>query len=191
MPRPGTITTRLKPTRRAAGRERARCGTSRWVPASGEIQHFFDDEPIPGTQGVSHTLLKQVEPFPTQELRPYDRAYLSGFVVEHYQIVLFDAAQSSQEAMAIKLQAMAAAQIPGDTYRNLQIHPVYSARTFKHILVPVWLLSYKFREKAYQVVVNGVTGRMAGEYPKSPWKIALLVLAAIIVALTIAMLSQN
>ena len=32
---------------------------------------------------------------------------------------------------------------------------------------------------------------MAGEYPKSPWKIALLVLAAIIVALTIAMLSQN
>ena len=163
----------------------------RWVPASGEIQHFFDDEPIPGTRGVSHALLKQVEPFPTQELRPYDRAYLSGFVVEHYQIVLFDAAQSSQEAMAIKLQAMAAAQIPGDTYRNLQIHPVYSARTFKHILVPVWLLSYNFREKAYQVVVNGVTGRMAGEYPKSPWKIALLVLAAIIVALTIAMLSQN
>jgi Zn finger protein HypA/HybF involved in hydrogenase expression len=163
----------------------------RWVPASGEIQHFFDDEPIPGTRGVSHTLLKQVEPFPTQELRPYDRAYLSGFVVEQYQIVLFDAAQSSQEAMAIKLQAMAAAQIPGDTYRNLQIHPVYSARTFKHILVPVWLLSYKFREKAYQVVVNGVTGMMAGEYPKSPWKIALLVLAAIIVALTIAMLSQN
>jgi len=41
------------------------------------------------------------------------------------------------------------------------------------------------------VVVNGVTGMMAGEYPKSPWKIALLVLAAIIVALTIAMLSQN
>ena len=57
--------------------------------------------------------------------------------------------------------------------------------------MPVWLLSYNFREKAYQVVVNGVTGGMAGEYPKSPWKIALLVLAAIIVGLTILMLSQN
>jgi hypothetical protein len=53
----------------------------RWEPAHGEARHFFDDEPIPGTQGVSHALLKQVEPFPTQELVPYDIAFLSGFVV--------------------------------------------------------------------------------------------------------------
>ena len=93
--------------------------------------------------------------------------------------------------MAEKLRAMCAAEIPGDTYRNLQIHPVYSGRTFKHILVPVWLLTYNFGARAYQVVVNGVTGRMAGEYPKSFWKIALLVLAAIIVFLVIIMLSQD
>ena len=191
MPRPVTITTRLK-AYQEGGRTRTR--QVRHValgPGLRRDSALLRRRADPGTRGVSHTLLKEVEPFPTQDLRPYDRGYLSGFVVEHYQIVLFDAAQSSQEAMAIKLQAMAAAQIPGDTYRNLQIHPVYSARTFKHILVPVWLLSYNFREKAYQVVVNGVTGRMAGEYPKSPWKIALLVLAAIIVALTILMLSQN
>jgi len=36
-----------------------------------------------------------------------------------------------------------------------------------------------------------VTGRMAGDYPKSPWKIALLVLAAIIIVLTILMLGQD
>ena len=46
--------------------------------------------------------------------------------------------------------------------------------------MPVWLLTYNFGAKAYQVVVNGVTGRMAGDYPKSFWKIALLVLLAII-----------
>jgi hypothetical protein len=32
---------------------------------------------------------------------------------------------------------------------------------------------------------------MAGEYPKSPWKIALLVLAAIIVFIIIASLQGN
>jgi hypothetical protein len=157
----------------------------RWEPASGEVQHFFDDEPIPGTQGVSLALLKQIEPFPTTALVPYDTAFLSGFVVEHYQVVLFDAAQRSEEAMTAALHSMCAAQIPGDTYRNLQIHPVFSARTFKHILVPVWLLLYNFRARAFQVLVNGYTGRMAGEYPKSPWKIALLILAAVIVLLLI------
>ena len=122
---------------------------------------------------------------------PYDTAFLSGFVVEHYQIVLFDAAKRSEDAMTAKLRRCAPAQMPGDTYRNLQIHPTYSGQTFKHILVPVWLLTYNFGAKAFQVVVNGVTGRMAGEYPKSAWKIALLVLLAIIAVLVFLTLAQE
>ena len=158
---------------------------TRWVPASGEVRHFFDDEPVPGTQGVSHDLLKQVEPFPTHELKPYDKAFVSGFVVEHYQIVLFDAAKRSQDSMTEQTREMCARQIPGDTYRNLVIHPVFSGQTFKHILVPVWLLTYNFATKPFQVVINGVTGRIAGEYPKSFWKILFLVIVAIAAALLI------
>src|SRR4051812_7509545 len=156
---------------------------TRWEPASGEVQHFFDDEPVPGTQGIALSLLKQVEPFPTTELVPYTTAFLSGFVVEHYQVVLVDAAQRSQEAMTGALQQMAAAQIPGDTYRNLQIHPTFSNQTFKHILVPVWLLTYNYGARAFHAVVNGYTGRMAGEYPKSAWKTVMLVILALIIVL--------
>jgi len=164
---------------------------TRWEPASGEVQHFFDDEPIPGTQGISAALLKQVEPFPTTDLVPYQTAYLSGFVVEHYQVVLFDAAERSRGAMTSALEQMCAGQIPGDTHRNLQIHPVFTGQTFKHILVPVWLLTYNFGQRPYQVVVNGYTGRMAGEYPKSFWKILLLVLLALVVILIIIWAQGN
>ena len=163
----------------------------RWEPASGIVRHFFDDEPVPGTHGVSHALLGQVEPFRTTELVPYDTAFLSGFVVEHYQIVLLDAAQASQEQMKRKLFEMCSAEVPGDTQRNLQIHPTFSAQTFKHILVPIWLLSYLYGAKTYQVVVNGYDGRMAGQYPKSPWKIAFLVLLAIVALIIFALASQN
>ena len=155
----------------------------RWEPAAGEVQHFFDDEPVPGTHGVSLRLLKEIEPFPTSELVPYDTAFLSGFVVEHYQLVLQEASQQSEVSMTHQLEEMCAREIPGDTYRNLEIRPVFSARTFKHILVPVWLLSYTYGNRAWQVVVNGYTGAIAGEYPKSAWKIALLVLAVLIVML--------
>jgi hypothetical protein len=163
----------------------------RWEPAAGIVRHFFDDEPVPGTHGVSHALLGQVEPFRTSELVPYDTAFLSGFVVEHYQIVLLDAAQASQEQMKRKLFEMCSAAVPGDTQRNLQIHPTFSAQTFKHILVPIWLLSYLYGAKTYQVVVNGYDGRMAGQYPKSPWKIAFLVLLAIVALIIFALASQN
>jgi hypothetical protein len=162
----------------------------RWEPAAGEVRHFFDDDPVPGTHGVSVGLLRQVEPFPTNELVPYGTAYLSGFVVEHYQVVLVEAAQSSEAQMTRKLRDMCAQQVPGDTHRNLEIFPAFSARTFKHILVPIWLLTYQYGNRPWQVVVNGYTGTMAGDYPKSLWKIALLVLIALIVVLVIV-LSQE
>ena len=91
--------------------------------------------------------------------------------------------------MRTMLEQLAAQQIPGDTYRNLVIHPVFSGRTFKHVLVPIWLLVYMFGSKSYQVVVNGYTGRIAGRYPYSPWKIALLILLALIVV-SLAVLSN-
>ena len=63
--------------------------------AKSSVDHFFDDEPVPGTQGVSHDLLKQIEPFPTTtDLKPYDPAFLSGWVVDHREAVLANDALS-------------------------------------------------------------------------------------------------
>ena len=64
-----------------------------------------------------------------------------------------------------------------------------SSRTFKHVLVPVWLLSYNYGARAFQVIVNGYTGRIAGRYPYSPWKILLLAILAAAVLITVALLS--
>jgi hypothetical protein len=164
----------------------------RWEAASGVVDHTFDDELVPGTTGVAIDLLKQVEPFPTGDVVPYDTAFLSGHVVEHYQVVLLDAAQRSLEQMQAKLFILCARQVPGDTQRNLQVFPEYSGRTFKHVLVPVWLLKYDFGSKPYQVLVNGYTGAIAGRHPYSVWKIALLVLAAVLAVLVlIAIDSQS
>ncbi len=164
---------------------------TRWEYASGEVDHFFDDEPVPATTGIDHGLLRGVEPFPTHELVPYDTAFLSGFVVERYQIDLEHAASEAHDQMRSELEAMCAKEIPGDTYRNLQIRPEYSGQTFKHTLLPVWVLTYMYRSKSYQVVANGYTGQIAGNYPKSGWKITFLILAVLIIALTIFALSQN
>jgi hypothetical protein len=160
---------------------------TRWEPASGVVDHAFDDEPVPGTQGLPMDLLRQVEPFPTQEVVPYDTAFLSGHVVEHYKVVLLEAAERSQQQMHAALERLCAQQIPGDTYRNLRIFPTFSRRTFKHVLVPVWLLSYNYGAKAFQVIVNGYTGKIAGKYPISWWKVLLVILLAlIVVAIVIA-----
>jgi predicted RNA-binding Zn-ribbon protein involved in translation (DUF1610 family) len=164
---------------------------TRWESAAGVVDHTFDDEPVPGTQGIPADLLRQIEPFPTQEqVLPYDTAFLAGHVVEHYRVVLLDAAERSQQQMRARLEAMCARQVPGDTYRNLRIHPVFTGRTFKHVLVPLWLLSYSYGRRTFQVIANGYTGRVAGRYPYSVWKILALILLAMAAAIVIAILAQ-
>jgi hypothetical protein len=131
-----------------------------------------------------------VEPFPTSELVPNDPGYLSGWTVERYQIDLVAASTRSREQMDAALREMCAQQIPGDTYRNLEVLPNYTDQTFKHILAPLWMLTYVYRGKSFQVVVNGVTGAIAGERPWSWIKIGLLVLLAVIVFLVLMSLQD-
>jgi Zn finger protein HypA/HybF involved in hydrogenase expression len=156
-----------------------------WTPAAGELDHTFDDELVAASTGVTPSLLRGIEPFPTMTLIPYDPGYLAGWTVERYQIDLIAAAERSRAQMDARLRQLCAAQVPGDTQRNLEVDADYSAQTFKHILVPLWLLTYTYGSKSFQVVANGVTGRMSGQRPWSWIKIALLILVALIILIIV------
>lgn len=153
---------------------------TRWEFSSGSVDHFFDDELIPATKGVNSDLLSRIEPFPTDRLVPYDPGFLAGWTVERYQIDLVTAASAARESMNATLRSMCAHAVPGDTHRNLQVTARWTNQTFKHILVPVWILTYDYAGKSYQVLINSVTGTIAGKRPYSFWKIFFLCIGLLI-----------
>ncbi len=163
-----------------------------WRPAAGHVSHDFDDELVCASLGVHQQLLRKVEPFPTTNaLVPFDAGYLSGWTVERYQIDLVTSAQRSRDRMDAAIRQLCADDIPGDTYRNLQVQSTFSGQTFKHVLLPVWLASYVYHGTSYQVVVNGVTGHISGERPWSWIKIGLLVLLGLMILLVMQYLQES
>jgi hypothetical protein len=100
-------------------------------------------------------------------------------VVERYQIDLIAAAAQARSEMEAEMARLCGAQVPGDTFRDLQVQSDFSAQTFKHVLVPIWLLAYTYGASNFQVVINGYTGSIAGKYPKSWVKIMLAVAAGL------------
>lgn len=165
---------------------------TRWEPAAGQLQHFFDDALVPGTAGVHRALLRQIEPFPTTtDLQPYSPEFVRGWTVERYQINLGQAAKINEEDMDHTLRSLCIRQIPGDTWRNLSMQRQYQGRSFKHVLVPVWLVSYTYGTKTFQIVANGYTGAIAGERPYSWVKISLAVLAALLFLGLLLAVMQN
>jgi len=163
----------------------------RWEPSAGRLDHFFDDELVPASRGVQPSMLRQIEPFPTKELTPYQAGFLSGWVVERYQIDLLAAAEEARKEMDEEMTRLCGAQVPGDTHTDLRVNSNYSGQTFKHILVPIWLLTYNYGARAFQVVINGYTGSIAGRYPKSWVKITLAVLASLAAIGIIALVAAH
>lgn len=154
----------------------------RWVPASGELEHFFDDALVPGSEGAHAALLEKIEPFPTTtDLKPYAPEFVRGWTVERYQIDLRRAAELNMTRMEQDVRELCARQVPGDTHRGLQVRSSYRGRSFKHVLMPVWLVSYTYGRRSFQLLANGYTGAIAGERPYSWIKITLAAIAALAV----------
>jgi hypothetical protein len=53
----------------------------------------------------------------------------------------------------------------------------FSNEAWRYVLLPVYLASYAFQGKVYQVMANGQTGAIAGQKPVAWWKVWLAVAA--------------
>ena len=98
---------------------------------------------------------------------------------------LITAAQNARSKMDQAMESKSASQVPGDTHRNLDVNTDYANQTFKHVLLPVWLLAFNYGSKTYQVLINGHTGAIAGKHPLSAVKIFFSVLSLILAAFII------
>ena len=159
-----------------------------WYAASGHVERAFDDLLVAATGTVPRKFLDRLEPWNLERLRPYDPAYLSGFKAQRYQIELANGFDAAKEIMAGTIESDVRGDIGGDEQRVDSVDTAYSAITFKHLLLPVYLAAYHFQQKVYQVMVNAQTGEVTGDRPYSWIKITLLVLAIVAVLAIIAML---
>ena len=159
---------------------------TRWTSVSGSHQRFFDDVLVLATKGMSRELMDSLEPWPLTELQSFSQAMLAGFMARTYEVELDEGFPIAQKRIDAGIASDVRGLIGGDEQRVTEIKTRYDAITFKHLLLPVWLLAYRYNDKSFQVLVNAVTGEVQGERPYSFWKITLTVLSVLAVVGAIA-----
>jgi DNA-directed RNA polymerase subunit RPC12/RpoP len=157
----------------------------RWEPASGFLQLFFDDVPVPASRGVDDNLTRKLEPFPTADLTPYEPSYLSGFLAEENAVDLPEALETAKERMRGEIRAACSREVPGDTQRNLSVNTQFDALAYKNALLPIWISAYDYHGTPYRFLVNGVTGQCTGTAPWSWIKVTLLILTIATIVLVL------
>ncbi len=142
---------------------------------------------------ASQTLPRELRGATTQwdlkALVPYQAEFVSGYRAEAYQVGLAEGYPLAKEQIDSKIYGLVRQDIGGDTQRVNDLSTRYSEIKFKHVLLPVWVSAYRFRNKTYRFLVNGQTGEVAGESPLSWQKVTWLVVAIIFIIILAIVLS--
>ncbi len=162
---------------------------TRWRHASGTVWDTFDDVLVLASQSLPRKQTEKLEPWDLHELKPYDSAFLSGFGAESYTIDLGGGFDLAKQLMDPRITGTIKADIGGDAQRIHSKKTQYNDVTFKHLLLPIWLSTYRYNDKPYRFLVNGRTGEVQGERPWSWIKITLATLGGLATAGGIALVS--
>jgi len=169
-------------------RQTRRVCKTRWYPVSGEVRHFFDDVLVRASHTLPGQLMDRLPPWHLKELEPFRAEFLSGHVTERYAVSLKEGFRVAKGVMEDEITGLIRRDIGGDHQRIEWRRTNYLGVTFKHTLLPIWVANYRYRDRLFHVLVNGRTGRVAGERPWSWWKIARLIVLIILAILLAAVL---
>jgi DNA-directed RNA polymerase subunit RPC12/RpoP len=154
---------------------------TRWSPASGHVEKFHDDVLVMASKTLPPEVLGASARWNLKGLVAYQAEYVSGFRAEAYQVGLREGFPIARRTIDAHVRELVAKDIGGDVQRIHHLATRYDDVRFKHVLLPVWISAYRYRDRVYRFLVNGQTGEVSGESPKSWWKIAFLVLGILLV----------
>ena len=107
---------------------------------------------------------------------------MAGFRAEAYTVPLEQVFDEARQIMDRVVERDVQFDIGGDAQEITALDTQVSDFIFKHILLPVWLATYKYHGQTYRFVVKPRTGRVQSERPWSTWKITLALLASVLLA---------
>ena len=164
---------------------------TRWTPVSGRVQHFFDDVLVCASQGLPDKLVRELEPWSLEGVKPYTADYLAGYKTERYQVDVRQGFDHARPIMDAYIRTLIDRDIGGDVQQITSVETQYDGVTFKHLLLPIWLAAYRYQNTSYRVLVNAQTGEVSGERPYSWIKITLVVMLVAIIVLVIVVATQG
>ncbi|TWT57412.1 DNA-directed RNA polymerase subunit P [Thalassoglobus neptunius] len=157
---------------------------TRWYTATGKFQRFFDDVLINATGKFSKTDLEELGPWPLDSLLPFTQEVIAGHFARTYDVELEDALPIAKQIIDAAIRSECRGRIGGDRQRVHSVKTRYDAVTYKHCLLPIYMLAYRYKGKSFRVFVNGASGTVRGERPFSWVKISAAVLSALAVVIT-------
>lgn len=157
--------------------------------ATREGEMSLSKVPVDGSKRFPNDIMNSIEPFDYNELKEFNYSYLSGFLSEKYDVTKEEAEEDAilraKNSFIESLKKdIVGYNIVVKTSDNINLSNTDNA----YVLLPVWMLNIKYKEKIYTFAMNGQTGKLIGDIPIDKKKAiitAILIFVSIILILSL------
>ncbi|MEE1218871.1 MAG: TFIIB-type zinc ribbon-containing protein [Ruminococcus sp.] len=129
-------------------------------------------------------MLQCVHPYDMSQARDFSMSYLSGFQAEKRDIEISEIQQTVDKRIHEYCKQLLKESMNGyDSVSPEQYTATTNNESWKYNLLPVWVVTYKYKGQIYPFAINGQTGKTYGMLPTSKHKLAALfaIVAAIVI----------
>jgi DNA-directed RNA polymerase subunit RPC12/RpoP len=145
----------------------------------------FEKIPADGSKKLDDDFLDSVEPFDYDDMVDFNMSYLSGFFADKYDVPKSEIIDRIRQRAGSAANEVLKDDINGYSSVSVTHSNINLIRTdWQYVLLPLWFMTYSYKDKIYQFAVNGQTGKVAGLPPLSIPKM-LAMIAAIVCGLNI------
>lgn len=153
----------------------------------------FERVPADASKKMDDALMQSIEPFDYSAAVDFQTAYLSGYLADKYDMSSADCAPYANERMRQSTVKSFMSTISGyatclPEHTDIRLEQ----GRITYALLPVWILSTKYRGKFYTFAMNGQTGKFVGNLPVDKGRAAVAAFisfaAAFVLTLLITML---
>jgi predicted RNA-binding Zn-ribbon protein involved in translation (DUF1610 family) len=154
-----------------------------WYPMTGDHQGEYSGLLVGASSALTPAETNSLCPFDLSTAVPPEKVALQNVIYERFTVPRKYARPLARQGLEACEADACQQYVPGKC-RNMKVNVRITNLNGRPMLLPVWIMAYRYREQVFRFIVNGQTGKSTGQAPVSYRKIGMAVaIAAIIFAL--------
>jgi len=131
---------------------------------AGNLQ--FTGVPVDGSTKMPDALMESLEPYDLKQAVDFQSAYLAGFLADKYDVAAAESQSRANQRIRSSLEQELASTVIGyATVTPRQSSLQLKNPKIRYALLPVWLLTTRYKDQTYLFAMNGQTGKLVGDLP--------------------------
>lgn len=159
-----------------------------WVPVSGQHHGQYSGVLIGASSVLTPGETSAICPFDIAAGVSPDRVDLREVIVEQFRVQRKYARPMAKQGLENFERQACQQYVPGRC-RNLKVNVRLEGLSSEPVMLPVWVMAYRYKDRVFRFLLNGQSGRAAGQAPTSWKKVVIAILIAILIAFLLMLLA--